>query len=138
MQYPWGKAQVLRTGSDVTLIACGVLVNKAIAAGQQLVEKGIQATVISNPFINQVDIETIAAAVKATGGRVVTIEDHQKVGGMGSLVSHALSQAGVAHRMTSLGIPGEFGQSAYLAEQLYERHGLTTAKLVEAATVLMK
>ena len=137
-QYPWGKAQVLRTGSDVTLIACGVLVNKAIAAGQQLVEKGIQATVISNPFINQVDIETIAAAVKATGGRVVTIEDHQKVGGMGSLVSHALSQAGVAHRMTSLGIPGEFGQSAYLAEQLYERHGLTTAKLVEAATVLMK
>ena len=137
-KYPWGKAQVLRQGSDVTLIACGVLVNKAIEAGRKLAEQGIQATVINNPFINHVDLETIGAAVKATQGRVVTIEDHQRIGGMGALVSHALSQAGVAHRMTSLGIPGEFGQSAYLAEQLYERHGLNTAKLVEAATALVK
>jgi len=137
-KYPWGKAQVLQQGSDVTLIACGVLVNKAIEAGKKLAEKGIKATVINNPFINRVDVETIGAAVKASQGRVVTIEDHQIIGGMGSQVSHALSQAGIAHRMKSLGIPGEFGQSAYLAEQLYEHHGLTTAKLVAAAQVLLK
>ena len=137
-KYPWGKAQVLQEGNDVTLIACGVLVNKAIEAGKKLAEKGIKATVINNPFINRVDMETIGAAVKACQGRVVTIEDHQILGGMGSLVSHALSQAGIAHRMKSLGIPGEFGQSAYLAEQLYEHHGLTTAKLVEAAQALLK
>ena len=136
--YPWGQAQVLQEGNDVTIIACGVLVNKAIEAGKKLAEKGIQATVINNPFTNRVDVETIGVAVKACQGRVVTIEDHQLVGGMGSLVSHALSQAGIAHRMKSLGIPGEFGQSAYLAEHLYQRHGLTADKLVAAAQALMK
>ena len=95
-------------------------------------------TVINNPFINHVDIETIGAAVKAANGRVVTIEDHQVVGGMGAQVSHALSRAGIAHRMTSLGIPGEFGQSAYLAEELYKLHGLSADKLVAAALALVK
>jgi transketolase len=137
-KYPWGKAQVLQPGSDVVLIACGVLVNKAIEAGQKLAEQGIQATVINNPFINQVDVETIGATVKAASGRVVTIEDHQIIGGMGAQISHALSRAGIAHRMKSLGIHGEFGQSAYVAEHLYEHHGLTAAKLIEAAQALMK
>ena len=136
--YPWGKAQVLQQGTDVVLIACGVLVNKAIEAGKKLAEQGIKATVINNPFINQVDIETIGAAVKAASGRVVTIEDHQIIGGMGAQISHALSTAGIAHRMKSLGIDGEFGQSAYLADELYQHHGLTAAKLIESAQALMK
>jgi transketolase len=137
-EYPWGKAQVLRQGTDVVLIACGVLVNKAIEAGQKLAEKGIEATVINNPFINQVDVATIGEAVRSASGRVVTIEDHQVIGGMGAQISHALSRAGIAHHMKSLGIRGEFGQSAYVAEHLYEHHGLTAAKLVEAAQELMK
>jgi transketolase len=53
-------------------------------------------------------------------------------------VAHALGQAGIGFRMKSLGIPGEFGQSAYLADQLYEKYGQTAAKLVEAAEALMK
>jgi transketolase len=136
-KYPWGKAQVLSSGHDVVLIGCGVLVNKAIEAGKILAGKGLKATVINNPFINQVDLETIAAAVKQCGGRVVTIEDHQLIGGMGAQVSHALSTAGVAHTMKSLGIHNEFGQSAYLAEQLYEKHGLTAPKMAEAALSLL-
>jgi transketolase len=135
---PWGRAQVLQTGGDVVLIGCGVLVNKAIEAGKKLAEQGVKATVINNPFVNNVDLETIGAAVKAANGRVVTIEDHQAVGGMGAQVSHALSQAGIAHRIKTLGIHGEFGQSAYLAEELYNLHGLSTAKMVEAALELMK
>jgi transketolase len=136
--YPWGKAQVLQQGADVVLIACGVLVNKAIDAGKKLAERGVKATVINNPFTNRVDIETIGAAVKAANGRVVTIEDHQVIGGMGAQVSHALSQAGIAHRIKSLGIHGEFGQSAYVAEHLYQHHGLTAEKLIEAAQELLK
>jgi transketolase len=136
--YPWGKAQVLQEGSDVVLISSGPLLDKAIKAGKLLAEKGVKATVLNNPFVNQVDLATIGAAVKAAGGRVVTIEDHQVIGGMGAQVSHALSNAGIAHRIRTLGIPGEFGQSAYLAEQLYELHGLTAAKMVEAALELLK
>ena len=136
-QYPWGKAQVLSTGSDVVLIGCGVLVNKVIEAGKQLAAQGVKATVISNPFVNRVDLETIGAAVKSCGGKVVTIEDHQVIGGMGAQVSHALSNAGIAHSIKTLGIHNEFGQSAYLAEELYVKHGLTAPKVVEAALSLL-
>jgi transketolase len=135
--YPWGRAQVLREGADVVLVGCGPLLDKAINAGRILAERGVSATVINNPFINQVDIETIGAAVRAAKGRLVTIEDHQVIGGMGAQVSHALSEAGIAHRSTTLGIHGEFGQSAYLAEQLYERHGLTASRMAEAALALL-
>jgi transketolase len=136
-KYPWGKAQVLSTGSDVVLIGCGVLVNKAIEAGKLLAAKGVHATVINNPFINRVDLATIGAAVKNCGGKIVTIEDHQVIGGMGAQVSHALSSAGIAHTLTSLGIKNEFGQSAYLAEELYVKHGLTAPKMAEAALALL-
>jgi len=53
-------------------------------------------------------------------------------------LSHALARAGILHRMRSLGIRGEFGQSAWVAEHLYEKHGLTAAALVEAAQGLLK
>jgi transketolase len=136
-RYEWGKAQVLREGNDVVLVACGPLLSKAIEAGKLLAEQEVSATVINNPFINRVDIDTIGAAVKACSGRLVTIEDHQVIGGMGAQISHALSQAGVAHLAKSLGIRGEFGQSAYVAEHLYEKHGLTAAKMAEAASGLI-
>ncbi len=135
--FPWGKAQVLQQGTDVVLVGSGPLLSKAIEAGKKLKEKGVNATVINNPFINRVDLETIGAAVKAAGGRLVTIEDHQAVCGMGAQVSHALSEAGIAHRIKTLAIHGEFGQSAYLADELYKKHGLTADKMVEAALALL-
>jgi transketolase len=137
-KYHWGKAEVLASGSDVVILACGPLVGRAIDAGRQLKEQNIAATVIANPFINRVDLKTIGPAVQQCAGRVVTIEDHQIICGMGAQVSHALSQAGIAHRMKSLGIQGEFGQSAYVAEDLYQKHGLTSGKIIDAARELMK
>jgi transketolase len=137
-KYEWGKAQVLQQGGDVVLIATGPLLNKALEAAKKLGEKGVKATVINLPFVNHIDLETIGAAVKAAQGRVVTIEDHQIVGGMGAQVSHTLSHAGIAHRIKTLGIAGEFGQSAYVAEDLYKKHGLTGDKMAESALELMK
>ncbi len=136
-KYEWGKAQVIQQGSDVVLVGSGPLLSKAIEAGKKLKEKGVNATVINNPFINHVDVETIGAAVKAAGGRLVTIEDHQVICGMGAQISHALSQAGIPHTAKTLGIHGEFGQSAYLADELYDKHGLSAAKLVESALALL-
>ncbi len=137
-KYQWGKATVLQEGTDVVLVGSGQLVGRTIDAGKKLAAKGVKACVIANPFINHVDVETIGAAVKAANGRLVTIEDHQVVCGMGAQVSHALSRAGIAHRVTSLGIPGEFGQSAYVAEHLYQKHGMTADGLVAAAETLLK
>lgn len=135
--YVWGKAQVIEVGTDVVLVGSGVLFSKCLEAAKLLRTNGKSATVINNPFINQVDIETIGAAVQRCGGRLVTIEDHQIVGGMGAQVSHALSRTGISHRVTSLGIHGEFGQSAYLAEELYIKHGMTGPKMAEAALALI-
>jgi transketolase len=137
-KYEWGKAQVLADGKDVVIVACGPLVGWAIEAGKLLKEKGVGATVISNPFINRVDLETIGSAVKTCSGRIVTIEDHQVICGMGAQIAHALSQAGITHRMRSLGMQGEFGRSAWVAEDLYQHTGLTAAGLVEAAQGLIK
>jgi len=136
--YVWGKAQVLAEGRDVALIGCGALVGKTLEAARLLAEGGVGATVINLPFINRVDVATVGAAVSGCGGRVVTIEDHQVIGGMGAQVAHALACAGIPHRMRSLGIDGEFGRSAYVAEELYVRYGLTTAALVSAAQSLLK
>jgi transketolase len=136
-KYEWGKAQLLAEGGDVVIAACGPFVGRAIEAGRKLGEQGVGATVLATPFVNRVDVETVGAAVRRCQGRIVTIEDHQVACGMGAQISHALSQAGVAHRMKSLGIGGEFGQSAWVAEQLYEKHGLTAGKLVEAARSLL-
>jgi transketolase len=136
-QYPWGKAQMLQEGSDVVLVGCGPLLGKAIDAGKKLAVEGIKAAVINNPFINNIDLETIGTAVKAASGRLVTIEDHQVVCGMGAQISHALSRSGIAHQIRSLGMKGDFGQSAYVAEDLYKLHGLTADGMITAARQLL-
>ena len=135
--YRWGQAQVIESGDAVALIGCGCLFSKAQQAAALLAQEGVKATVVNNPFVNRVDTETIGQAVRRCGGRVVTIEDHQIVGGMGAQLSHALSRQGISHRLVSLGIDGQFGQSAYVAEHLYRKHGLTAENMAQAAKRLL-
>lgn len=135
-KYEWGRAQVLAEGGDVVVVSCGSLVGKAIEAGRLLAAEGIRATVINHPFVNRPDVDRVGQAVQACG-RLVTLEDHQWTGGLGAQLSHALSGKPVPHAVRSLAIRGEFGQSAYLAEHLYERDGLTAAGVVAAARELV-
>ncbi len=135
--YPWGKAQVLRKGKDVTLVGCGPLLNAAIEAGKKLAAEGIEATVINNPFVNKIDLDTLGGAVKSTNGKLVTIEDHQAINGMGAQLSHALSEAAIPHTIKTLAVHGEFGQSAYMAKELYDKHGLNADNMVKAAKKLL-
>jgi len=134
--YPWGKATVLRKGKDVVLVACGPMVPLALEAAELLAKEGKEATVIDNPFVNRPDLKTIAPAVTAAGGRVVTIEDHQVVGGMGSMLIHALAIQGVALKTAAIGMQGEFGRSAYSARELYEHFGMGPKDIVSAARKL--
>lgn len=136
LSYEWGKAQVLREGSDVTFLTCGSLVGKALDAADKLEAEGKSATVINNPFINRVDVDGIKAALSRTDHKLVTVEDHQIICGMGSQVVSALVTAGVPVQARILGIDGEFGQSAYMADHLYDRHGLNAEGLVKAFRAL--
>ena len=67
----------------------------------------------------------------------MTIEDHQSIGGMGAQLSHALSRAGITHRVKTLGIDGQFGQSAYKADHLYDKSGLNVEGVIAAAKELL-
>jgi len=135
--YAWGKAQVLREGGDVTLLTNGPLIGKALQAADQLKTEGIAATVINSPFVNQIDLDTIAPLVKKCGGRLVTMEDHQVICGLGSQVVQALVNAGHNVQARCLGIKGGFGQSAYLADELYNLQGLSADGFVKAAKTLL-
>ena len=100
--------------------------------------QGIRATLINSPFVNKVDIETIGAAVRKTNGKILTLEDHQLICGMGAMIAHALVQEGISCHMKSLGIRGEFGRSAYKSDQLYRSKGMTAEGILQAATELCK
>ena len=136
--YPWGKAEVLRKGKDVVIVASGPMVPLALEAAELLAKDGKQATVIDNPFVNRPDLATITPALAEAGGRLVTVEDHQVVGGMGAMLVHALNLSGVGVKSAAIGMKGGFGRSAYSARELYEHFGMGPKDIVEAARKLCR
>jgi transketolase len=136
--YPWGKAEVLRKGKDVAIVACGPMVPLALEAAELLAKDGKQAAVIDNPFVNRPDLATISPAVAEAGGKLVTAEDHQIVGGMGAMLVHALNLAGMGVKSAAIGMKGEFGRSAYSARELYEHFGMGPKDIAEAARKLCR
>lgn len=132
VKYTWNKANVLTEGSDVTIVAAGPMVGKALAAAKELEAAGVKATVLNHSHVNHIDVETLKASLSKTKGKLITIEDHQVLNGMGSMIVHALKMNGVDFKVKSLGIGGEFGQSAYKADQLYARFDLSASGIVKA------
>lgn len=132
VKYTWNKANILTEGSDVTIVAAGPMVGKALAAAKELEATGVKATVVNHSHVNHVDVETLKASLAKTKGKLITIEDHQVLNGMGSMIVHALKMNGVDFKVKSLGIGGEFGQSAYKADQLYARFDLSASGIVKA------
>jgi transketolase len=136
-----GKSPVLLdtfgdTKSSVTIVAQGSLVPEALKAADLLKAKGMGAIVIHGASVNHPDLDTVKAALTKTGGKLVTVEEHRVIGGMGSMLVRELVQAGVALKATTLGVGNEFGQSAYSALELYKKHGLDAHAIVKAAQTL--
>lgn len=140
-QYELGKAQVikenLKPGKTVTLVAAGALLVEALKAADQLAEKGIGTIVVNPSSTNRPDVATLAKALDQSQGRMVTVEDHQVLGGMGAVLVHALAQSGVSLKVRSLGVRDEFGQSAYSALELYRKHEMDAGAIAQAAQSLI-
>ncbi|MEK7515194.1 MAG: transketolase C-terminal domain-containing protein [Patescibacteria group bacterium] len=131
-----GKALIMREGTDVALIACGSLVYEALVAAEQLHKEGISCAVINNHTVKPLDEETITTVAK-TCGAVVTIEEHQIAGGMGSAVAECLIQHAPVP-MAFVGMRDSFGESGTPTE-LMHHFGLDTEGIITAArTVLAK
>lgn len=124
-----GKGNCVREGSDVTVIATGVMLDEAIQAAEQLQEKGVSVRVIDMHTIKPIDREIIVKAARETKA-IVTAEEHSVIGGLGSAVAEVLSQEHPA-RMKILGVQDSFGESGKPGE-LMEKYGLTAKHIVDA------
>jgi transketolase len=129
-----GRSAVLAEGSDVTFVACGVMVSVALEARDQLAEAGISAEVINASSIKPLDVETIVASAAKTGA-VVTAEEHQITGGLGGAVSEVLAERHPT-RVVRCGVDDRFGQSGD-ADALLSHYGLDVAGLVAAANQVL-
>lgn len=125
-----GKAIVLRDGKDCTIIACGILVYNALIAAQELSrDEGIQCTVINSHTIKPLDSETIIESAKKTGC-VVSVEEHQVNGGLGSAVAECLSK-NHAVPQEFIGVQDRFGESGN-PDELIEHLGMGISSIKEA------
>ncbi len=124
-----GEAEVFRDGKDVAIIACGSMVAEALAAAEALAKEGIDALVINNHTIKPLDSKKILAAARGCGC-VVTAEEHQIAGGLGSAVLELLSSEAIP--LERVGVRDSFGESGTPAE-LMKKYGLTRQDIAAAA-----
>jgi len=130
-----GKAEIFKTGKDVVIIVCGILVYNALLAAEELKNEGIDAMVINNHTIKPMDEKTIIAAAKETGA-VVTVEEHQIAGGMGSAISEILAK-NYPVPMEFVGMKDRFGESGEPTE-LIEALGMGMNSIKNAVHKVLK
>ncbi|MFM7014910.1 MAG: transketolase family protein [Bacteroidota bacterium] len=130
-----GKAVILNEGSDVTIIATGHLVWKAIEAGEQLAAKGISAEIINIHTIKPIDEESILKSVAKTKC-VVSCEEHNRFGGLGDAVAQVIIKSNPVPQ-EYVAVNDSFGESG-TPDQLMTKYGLDTINIVEAAEKVMK
>lgn len=130
-----GKAKQLRQGKDVAIIANGDTVRLAIQAAEQLAAQGIEARVLDMHTIKPLDTEAVMDCIESIG-RIVTVEDHNILNGLGSAVCELAAEAGKG-KVKRLGIQDQFGMSAPY-ERLLAMNGVTVENIVDSAKALLK
>jgi transketolase len=126
------RAQVLTEGSDVALIASGMMLSAALAAADILEEAGVSTSVINVPVIKPLDGATIVAAASKVR-TVVTAENHTIIGGLGSAVAEAMAEAGVGCPLRRIGLRDTFAEGSRTAPPLFRKYGLGTQDIISAA-----
>lgn len=116
-----GKGTIVREGSDVTIVATGICVDSALGAAEKLAEEGVSAEVVNICTIKPLDEEIIIKSAKKTG-KVVTVEEHSVIGGLGSAVCDCLSEK-LPTPVKKIGMYDVFGESGS-AEALVKKYGL--------------
>ena len=124
-QFEMGKGAIVREGTDVTVIACGLLVHKAIEAAEELEKSGVSVRVVDMYSIKPIDAELIVRCAKETGA-IVVAEEHNIYGGLGSAVSEVLAHEGAAAPTEFVGVQDTFTESGKYSD-LLAKYGLDAA-----------
>ena len=125
-----GKGVVVKDGQDVTLVATGIMVSKALEAAELLAQEGVSAAVVNISTIKPIDSHLIIKMAKETGA-MVTCEEHNIMGGLGGAVAEVLVESAPIP-MARVGVEDRFGESG-LPDQLLEKYGLTKEHIVQKA-----
>ena len=134
-KFELGKGITLHEGNDITVIATGLVVNESLKAVKALEAKGIKARLINIHTIKPIDREIIIKAAKETG-RIVTVEEHNVIGGLGDAVCDVVS-AECPVKVTKIGVNDEFGYSGP-AKQLLEIFGLCQSNIEKVVEDIVK
>jgi transketolase len=133
-EFRLGKAEVLTSGNDITIIACGIMVSEALIAVKNLSSNGINARLINVHTIRPLDSDTVLKAAKETRG-IIVCEEHTVIGGLASSIQEVVAENSPV-KVVCLGIKNRFGQSGEPAELLRE-YNLTTNDIEKAANLLL-
>lgn len=128
-KFELGKGVQLTEGNDVTIVATGIMVDEALSAEKMLKEEGISARVINIHTLKPIDSEILVKAAKETGA-IVTVEEHNIIGGLGSAVSEVVSEEKPVP-VIRVGVKDTFGESGK-PEELLKAYGLKDINIVEA------
>lgn len=129
MDFQIGKGNVLRAGKKVAIIACGIMVEQALAAYDMLKEKGYEPTVVDMHTIKPID-EALLVSLAENHDLFVTCEEHSVIGGLGSAVAEVLGKK-APRKIAMVGMQDTFGESGKPA-QLLEKYGMTAKDIVKA------
>lgn len=130
-----GRSYTLTKGGDIAIISTGMMTPKALAAAKELNKEGIKARVIHMPTIKPIDEEVIVKASKDIG-RIITIENHSMIAGLGGAVSEVLTDQAPCY-LKRLGFPDIFGESGD-DEKIFSKYGVNTENIIEAAKQLTR
>ena len=125
-----GKGRVLRDGLDVSIVACGVEVARALDAAEMLSKEGISARVVNISTIKPLDVELLVCCAKETGA-VVTAEDHNIIGGLADAVCHTLVTHQISKPFKAIAVRDHFAETGSGSE-LYEKYGLSSNHMIKA------
>ena len=129
VEFTIGKGKVMRDGTDVTVIATGLEVNEAMIAAETLQAEGVSVRVVNMATIKPIDKDIILQSAAETGA-IVTAEEHNIIGGLGSAVAEVLCESGKPVPMLRVGVEDAFGRSGPALE-LLELYGLTAPHIAE-------
>lgn len=134
-KFEFGKAKIIKKGNDITIISTGVMLFQALNARETLKKEGISAEIIHMPTIKPIDENAVKRAARKSG-KIITIEEHSIIGGLGSAVAEVIAEKCPA-RLTRLGIRDLFAESGE-PDQLFEKYGLTAKHITKAAGSMLK
>lgn len=132
--YEIGKSVLMRDGGDITIICCGVAVLTGVEVSRELEGEGLSVRVINMHTIKPIDREAIVKAAKETK-YIITAEEHNIIGGLGSAVAEVLAEEGLGVRLKRLGVRDEYSEIGY-PEALYNRYDLDPDSMLQVIAEL--